>query len=217
MRGVEAIAARVEELLARRPELARMAEDIRGACALLIERFEAGGKLLACGNGGSAADAEHIVGELMKGFARARPLGPELRGRLEAVDADMGGRLAASLQSALPAIALTGHAALSSAFSNDVDPALVFAQQVLGYGRAGDVLLAISTSGRAANVLHAAVAARALGLKVIGLTGEGGGELAALCDICLSVPERETWKAQELHQSIYHAACLAIEAAFFAE
>jgi D-sedoheptulose 7-phosphate isomerase len=194
-----------------------MAEDIRAACVLLVERFEAGGKLLVCGNGGSAADAEHIVGELMKGFVRARPIGPDLRVKLEAVDPVMGRRLAASLQSALPAIALTGHPSLSSAFANDVDPALVFAQQVLGYGLAGDVLLAISTSGRAVNVLHAAVAARALGLKVIALTGEGGGELAALCDLCLRVPERETWKAQELHQALYHAICLAVEAAFFAE
>jgi D-sedoheptulose 7-phosphate isomerase len=217
MGGEPAISARIEELVARRPELAAMAGDIRAACALLVGRFEAGGKLLACGNGGSAADAEHVVGELMKGFALRRPIGPGLRAKLLGVDAAMGGRLAASLQSALPAIALTGHPSLSSAFANDVDPVLVFAQQVLGYGRPGDILMAISTSGRAANVLHAAVAARALGLAVIGLTGEGGGALAALCDICLAVPERETWKAQELHQSVYHAICLAAEAALFPE
>ena len=127
----------------------------------------------------------------------------------------MGGRLAKSLQGALPAIALTQHAALSTAFANDADPMLAFAQQLLGYGVAGDLFWGISTSGNAKNVLHAAVTARALGLKVLGMTGQGGGELAKFCDICIAVPERGNWKVQELHLPVYHAICLAVEAAFF--
>jgi D-sedoheptulose 7-phosphate isomerase len=205
----------VEELLSRRPALAPLRAHILGACELLIGCFEAGGKLLVCGNGGSAADADHIVGELMKGFVLARPLGPGLRDKFIAADPAIGPRLAESLQRGLPALALTQHPALSSAFANDVDPELVFAQQLLGYGAAGDVFWGISTSGDSKNVVSAAVVARALGLKVLGLTGEGGGELARFCDILLAVPERETWKAQELHQSVYHAICLAVEAAFF--
>lgn len=205
----------VAGLLARYPALAPLGEGISGACGLLIESFASGGKLLVCGNGGSAADADHIVGELMKGFVLRREVGADLRDKLITADPGMGPRLALSLQRGLPAIALTQAAALISAFANDADPCLVYAQQVLGYGAPGDVFWGISTSGNAKNVLHAAVAAKALGLRVLGLTGEGGGELAKFCDLLLAVPERETYKVQELHLPVYHAICLAVEAAFF--
>jgi D-sedoheptulose 7-phosphate isomerase len=215
MRGNNNITECLGVLLARRPELEPLGPSIRRACELLIEAFEGGKKLLVCGNGGSAADADHIVGEMMKGFVRKRPLAQGLRERLAAADPVMGSRMAGSLQAGLPAMALTQHASLSTAFSNDVDPALVFAQQLLGYGAPGDLLWAISTSGNASNVVHAAVAARAMGIKVIGMTGEGGGTLAKFCDLLLAAPERETYKVQELHLPIYHAICLAVEAAFF--
>jgi D-sedoheptulose 7-phosphate isomerase len=215
MRGELRMAEILRELLGRRPALAPLGEDLSKACGLLIGAFEAGRKLLVCGNGGSAADADHIVGELMKGFVLRRPVGSDLRDKFIATDPVIGARLAGSLQLGLPSIALAQAAALVSAFANDVDPSLVYAQQVLGHGVAGDVFWGISTSGNSKNVVQAAVAAKALGLKVLGLTGEGGGELAKFCDILLAVPERETWKAQELHLPIYHAICMAAEAAFF--
>ena len=215
MRGEAETRIHVDELVLRHPALFALAPEIRAACALLIEAFASGHKVLVCGNGGSAADADHIVGELMKGFVLKRELPPELRGRLVAQDAEMGGRLALSLQGALPAIALTQHPSLSTAYANDVDSALAFSQQLLGYAVAGDVFWGISTSGNAKNVLHAAVTARALGLKVLGLTGQGGGALTKSCDICLAVPERETYKVQELHLPVYHAICLTLEATFF--
>jgi D-sedoheptulose 7-phosphate isomerase len=215
MRGESRTAVILRELLARHPALAPLGGDLAGACGLLIGAFEAGRKLLVCGNGGSAADADHIVGELMKGFVLRRPVGPELRDKFITQDAAIGARLAGSLQLGLPSIALTQASALASAFANDVDPSLVYAQQVLGHGVAGDVFWGISTSGNSKNVVQAAVAARALGLKVLGMTGEGGGELARFCDVLLAVPERETWKAQELHLPVYHAICLAVESAFF--
>jgi D-sedoheptulose 7-phosphate isomerase len=202
-------------LVERHPVLAPLAASISEACVLLIASYERGGKLLVGGNGGSAADADHIVGELMKAFVRKRPLPPELREKLEAVDGRRGRRLADSLQVGLPAIALAQHASLLTAFSNDADPDLVYAQQVLGYGRPGDVFWGISTSGNSNNVVHAAVTARALGLGIIGLTGEAGGELRSLCDVCIAVPEHETYKVQELHLPVYHAVCLAVEGAFF--
>ncbi len=215
MRGEAETRIHVDELVLRHPALSPLAPEIRAACALLIEAFASGHKVLVCGNGGSAADADHIVGELMKGFVLKRELPPELRGRLVAQDAEMGGRLALSLQGALPAIALTQHPALSTAFANDADSALAFAQQLLGFAVAGDVFWGISTSGNAMNVLHAAVTARALGLKVLGMTGQGGGALAKFCDICLAVPERETYKVQELHLPVYHTICLTLEVTFF--
>jgi D-sedoheptulose 7-phosphate isomerase len=215
MKDEEETAARVDALIVRHPALEPLGAEIQRACALLIAAFKAGNKLLVCGNGGSAADADHIVGELMKSFVAPRPLAPALREKLLAADPELGARLAQSLQVGLPAIALTGHAALSSAFGNDVDPALTYAQQLLGYGAPGDIFWGISTSGNAKNVLYAAVAARALGLEVIAMTGSGGGALARQADVHLAAPERETYKVQELHLPIYHTICLAVEAAFF--
>jgi D-sedoheptulose 7-phosphate isomerase len=215
MRAEARTAEHLRILVSRYPALAPLNGEIRRGCELLIDAFEAGRKLLVCGNGGSAADADHIVGELMKGFVLRRAVAPVLCEKLIAQDAEMGARMAKSLQQGLPAIALTQASALLSAFANDVDPALVYAQQVLGLGAAGDVFWGISTSGNAKNVLHAAVAARALGLKVLGMTGEGGGMLAKFCDVCIAAPERETYKVQELHLPIYHTICLAVEAALF--
>ena len=202
-----------DELIARYPALADCRGTIEEACQTLCRCFEAGGKLLLCGNGGSAADCEHIAGELLKGFRLRRPLSEELKQAFARCGAPEG--LAERLQGALPALSLCGHSALSTAFLNDVDPYCVFAQQVMGFGRAGDVLLAISTSGNSRNVLSAAVTAKALGLAVIGLTGASGGELKALCDVTITVPETETYKVQEYHLPVYHAICEAVERRFF--
>lgn len=201
-------------LCGRVPALEGCRADIWAAFEAMRKAFAGGGKLLVCGNGGSAADAEHIVGELMKSFRLPRPLPETLRTALLAEGA-AGRILAEGLQAPLPALALTGQMALSTAFANDADPALGFAQQVLGYGRVGDVLLCISTSGNAANVRYAAHTARALGMTVLGLTGEGGGALAPLCDTCIRVPARETFLVQELHLPVYHALSEMLEAAFF--
>jgi len=202
-------------LLNRHPSLSACQADIEKAFAVLCDCYQSGGKLLVCGNGGSAADAEHIVGELMKSFSKTRSLPNPIKEKLKAACPERGSSLAMKLQAALPAISLAGNYSLSSAFANDVDPQLVFAQQVIGYGRPGDVLLAISTSGNSENVLNAAVTARAMGLKVIGLTGESGGQLRACCDVIIGVPGHETFEIQELHLPVYHALCKMLEVYFF--
>ncbi len=206
----------LESLVRKYPALAGCRNDIAAARDLLIRAYEAGHKLLLCGNGGSAADCEHIAGELLKGFERPRPLAEEVRGRLAAQGPD-GESLAEKLQQALPAISLCGHASFATAFANDVDPALVFAQLVSALGRPGDVLLAISTSGEARNVMLAARAANALGLAAIVLAGRGGGGLAPLCDVVIDVPGESTAEVQELHVPVYHTLCRALEAHFFGE
>jgi D-sedoheptulose 7-phosphate isomerase len=206
----------LDALVARHPDLAACRDDIAAARDSLIRAYEEGHKLLLCGNGGSAADCEHIAGELLKGFERRRPLPEESRRRLAAQGRE-GELLAEKLQQALPAFSLCGHPSLATAFANDVDPTLVFAQLVAALGSAGDVLLAISTSGAAANVMHAARAARALGLGTIGLSGRGGGGLAALCDVLIDVPGESTAEVQELHVPVYHHLCRAVEAHFFGD
>lgn len=205
----------LEDLFGRYEELRGERESIVKAFELMRDSFAAGGKLLAAGNGGSCSDAEHIVGELMKGFVMKRPVTSQTADALISVDPVRGAELADKLQRALPAIALTGHGALSTAFANDVDPSLVYAQQVMGYGERGDVFLGISTSGNARNVLYAAVAAKAKGMKVIGLTGMSGGALKDFCDAMIRVPVQETYKVQELHLPVYHALCLMLEGHFF--
>jgi len=201
---------------AEHPELGVCETALLAAHGELTRCFASGGKLLACGNGGSAADADHIVGELMKGFLLRRPIPDCFAQKLrEACGNTEGVALANGLQGALPAISLTAHAALTSAFANDVASDMAFAQQVYGYGKPGDVLIAISTSGNSANVLKAAQVARAKGLVVIGLTGQGGGALAPLCDVCIAVPERETYRVQELHLPVYHLLCAMVESEFF--
>lgn len=207
--------AHLEELMARYPQLEAVRGQVTEAYEILKECFQSGHKLLVAGNGGSAADSEHIVGELMKGFIKRRPVSGAMAERLEAADPQAGKELAGKLQGGLPAIALTGHAGLSTAFLNDVDGLMVYAQQVYGYGEEGDVFLGISTSGNAANVYYALVTAKAMGMKVIGLTGKNGGKLGQYADTAIIVPEQETFKIQELHLPVYHALCLMLEEHFF--
>lgn len=207
----------VELLTKRYPALSVCAADVQAAYAILEECFLNGNKLLIAGNGGSAADAEHIVGELMKGFKMPRACSEEFQKKLFEIDGERGAVLAKSLQGGLPSIALDGHMSLSTAFINDVENggSLVYAQQVYGYGKQGDVLLAISTSGNAKNVMNATVVARALGMKVIGLTGAKGGLLSSVADVTVKVPETETYMVQELHLPVYHCLCLMLEEKFF--
>ena len=205
----------LEELLSRYPSLTACREDIAQASQMLIDCYRRGGKLLLCGNGGSCADCEHIVGELMKGFVKRRPVTEEMKEALEKADPVRGKELSEKLQGGLPAIALVDHAALSTAFANDVDGMLSYAQQVNGYGKPGDVFLGISTSGNAENVMYAAVTAKAKGMKVVGLTGKDGGKLAGIADAAVIVPEMETYKIQELHLPVYHALCLMLEHRFY--
>ena len=205
----------LNDLVSRYPQLAVCREDIAKAFAVLSGSYHNRGKLLICGNGGSAADAEHIVGELMKGFKSPRRLDEASQKRLKDIDKEQGRLLAEHLQGALPAIALDGHPALSTAYMNDCEPLMCFAQQVNGYGREGDVLLGISTSGNSKNVIYAAVTAKAKGMKVIGLTGENGSRLSGMADVCIRVPETETYKVQELHLPVYHCLCLMLEEEFF--
>lgn len=205
----------LQTLTDRYPVLLPCREDIAACAERIGDTFARGGKLLIAGNGGSAADAEHIVGELMKSFVLPRPLDAALTERMRAIDPQRGDVLAKNLQQGLPAIALDGHPALSTAFQNDCQPQLVFAQQVMGYGREGDALLAISTSGNSENVLYAAIAAKARGMVVIGLTGERESRLSALSDVCIRVPATETYQVQELHLPVYHALCMIWEKRFF--
>ena len=205
----------IDLLISRYPKLEACREDIEKAYTLLESAYTCGGKLLTCGNGGSAADAEHMVGELMKAFVLERKLDHDLCEKMKAVDAEMGEVLAENLQGALPAIALDGHIALSTAYMNDCEPLLCFAQQVNGFGVAGDVLLGITTSGNSKNVLYAATVAKAKGMTVIGLTGERESKLSALADVCIRVPGQETYQVQELHLPVYHTLCLMLEESFF--
>lgn len=211
----EKLLKHTELLIERYPALEAAKEDIINAYLLMEESYSKGGKLLICGNGGSAADAEHIAGELMKGFKLPRKVSGDFAEKLTAVDGELGKVLADNLQGALPAIALDGHPALTTAYMNDCEPLLCFAQQVNGYGREEDVLLGVSTSGNSKNVLYAAVAAKAEGMKVIGLTGAKDSRLSELADVCIKVPQTETYMIQELHLPVYHCLCLMLEERFF--
>ena len=204
-------------LIRRYPVLSVCREDIAKAYDILETCFAGGNKLLVAGNGGSCADAEHIVGELMKGFKLPRKISEEFAGKLVSIDAERGAELAEKLQGGLPAIALDNHQGLNTAYINDVPNGglLMYAQQVNGYGSKWDVLLGISTSGNSKNVMYATVVARAKGMKVIGLTGEKGGQLAACADVAIKVPETETYMIQELHLPVYHCLCLMLEERFF--
>jgi D-sedoheptulose 7-phosphate isomerase len=202
-------------LIHRYPRLSGIKDTISGAYNLLTETFQSGGKVLIAGNGGSAADSEHIVGELMKDFVKKRKLSDAYISRLKEIDAEIAQYLAPRIQPGLPAIALIGHNSLSSACINDIDGHIVFAQQVYGYGKKGDLFWGISTSGNAKNVIYAATAAKAKDMKVIALTGGSGGRLSLLADISIIVPETETYKIQELHLPVYHTLCLMLEEYFF--
>lgn len=211
----DSVRAILDELIMRYPQLEGSRADIAGAYDIMKQCYDNGGKLMTAGNGGSAADSEHIVGELMKGFVKHRPVDDDMRSRLAAADEAEGAKLADVLQGALPAIALTGHNALTTAFANDVDGTYAFAQQLYGYGKSGDVFLGISTSGNSKNVIAAAVTARAMGIKVIALTGGSGGRLKELADCSVVVPSSETYKIQEMHLPVYHALCLMLEETYF--
>ena len=205
----------LEELLHRYPVLVTCRAALEAASRALENCFAAGGKLMVCGNGGSAADADHIVGELMKAYLRPRKLPEEASARLRAADPAVGPSLAESLQGALPALNLAAGSSLLSAFGNDVKPELAYAQAAWGHGRRGDVLLGISTSGNAANVRAALAACRAAGITTIGLTGRTGGKMAGLCDILINVPADRTFEIQELHLPVYHCLCATVEERFF--
>lgn len=204
-------------LIKRYPPLSAIGEALEAALDCIIESYKDGGKLLVCGNGGSAADSLHIVGELMKGFALKRELREDTREEIKKMFPEMAEYYIRNLQCALPAISLVSETGLTTAYANDNAADLSFAQQVLGHGKKGDVLLAISTSGNSANVLHAARIAKINGLKVVGLTGENGGTLKEACDVLLPVPSQITYQIQEFHLPIYHSLCLALENEFFAE
>jgi D-sedoheptulose 7-phosphate isomerase len=205
----------VDFLIERYPVLEKCREDIIKAYLVMEECYLRDGKLMIAGNGGSAADSEHIAGELMKRFKIARTIPAEFAEKLKSVDPVRGKNLAENLERGLMAIPLVAHEALTTAYINDVDGLGVFAQQLYGFGRKGDVFLGISTSGNSRNVMSATVVARALGIKVIGLTGEKGGELAEVADVAVKVPSAETYMIQELHLPVYHCWCLMLEDKFF--
>lgn len=202
-------------LIERYPVLAVCQDEIWKAFELLKETYLNNGMLMVCGNGGSGADSEHIVGELMKEFAIRRPIKEADKAHLKEVSEEHGELLAEHLQGSLPAIPLTGNISLSTAFANDAVPELVFAQQVYGYGKKYSALLGISTSGNSQNVIYAMEVAKAKEMFTIGMTGEGGGKLKALCDVCICVPATLTYQIQELHLPVYHTLCLMIEEEFF--
>ena len=206
---------KIDDLIGRYPVLSVCKDDLRAAVEAICESYRAGHKLIACGNGGSASDAEHIVGELMKGFLMPRKLDQAMADKMQRVCPDEADYFMKNLQGALPALSMVNQVALNTAFANDQAPDLSFAQQLLGMGDAGDVLLGISTSGNSTNVLYAADMAKVKGVKMIALTGETGGKLRDKADICICVPSRETYKIQEYHLPIYHMLCIAAENEFF--
>lgn len=205
----------IATLIATYPELKVCQQSLYQTLETLIETYQQRGKILICGNGGSAADCEHIVGELMKGFISQRPLPESVRQQFQQMFPEEGEYLADHLQGALPAISLVSHSALISAFANDVSAEIVYAQQVYGYGLPQDTLLAISTSGNSANVVRAVQVAKVMKLNTIGLTGQGGGKLSELCDVTIKVPKKLTHQIQELHLPVYHALCIGLENEFF--
>lgn len=207
----------IDLLIERYPSLETVRQDLINGYLIMEESYTNGGKLLVAGNGGSAADSEHIVGELMKGFKLPRKPEADFAEKLKAVDPELGAVLSENLQGALPTIALDGHPALTTAYMNDCEPLLCFAQQVNGYGKKEDVFLGISTSGNSKNILYAAAVAKAKGMKVIGLTGSKDNRLMDLADVCVKAPDTETYMIQELHLPIYHCWCLMLEDRFFGD
>ena len=205
----------LNELLERYSVLISCKEEITSAKEALIDCYKNGGKLLLCGNGGSCADCDHIVGELMKGFLKKRPLSDEKKAEMKKNFSAIEDEVLEKLQGALPAVSLPSITALNSAFCNDVDPELVYAQPLMSLAGENDILIAISTSGNSKNVYGAGKVAKALGVKVLALTGGTGGKLKEISDICICVPETETFKIQELHLPVYHYLCAATEEEFF--
>lgn len=198
----------LQKLVLRSPELSHCLSEIEAGAKLLISSFQQNHKLLLCGNGGSCADCEHIAGELVKQFSRTRPLSAELVEKL-------GPELSQELHGGLPALSLPSMIGFHTAFNNDDNPEYAFAQQVVAFGQPGDILMGISTSGNSQNIIRAAEAARALGLKVLSLTGQDGGGLATLADISIKAPATEVARVQELHLPIYHSLCQMVEDTLF--
>tara|TARA_B110000238_G_scaffold152205_1_gene164353 strand:+ start:9230 stop:9877 length:648 start_codon:yes stop_codon:yes gene_type:complete len=207
----------IEDLVVRNPELGAAKNDIYKAFELLKNSYENSGKLLICGNGGSAADADHIVGELMKRFSIPREIPENLKNTLLSDFGEKGKYMSEKLEGALPAISLNGNNALSSAFANDVDAELIYAQQVVGYGNIEDILIGISTSGNAKNVIAAMMVAKAKGMKVLGLVGRDGGAFNKYCDVLINVGGNSTPQIQELHLPVYHVLCQTLEYHFFSK
>lgn len=204
-----------DSFFGRHRDLQFMKEDILQACNLVLEAYRKGGKLLICGNGGSCADSDHIVGELMKGFLLKRPLDAALKDKFYRYFGETGREVAEKLQGSLPAISLSVHTSFNTAFINDVDAVTNYAQQVIGYAKPEDVLIGISTSGNAENVYYAFMAAKVKGIKCIGISGRDGGKLASIPDCCLVVPADETYQIQEYHLAIYHFICSFVESEMF--
>jgi len=213
----EKLTKHVELLVQRYPELEQCKEDFIKAYLIMEEAYKADHKLMIAGNGGSAADSEHIAGELMKRFKIPRPVPSDFAEKLTQIDPDRGGHLAKNLERGLMAIPLVAHEALSTAYINDVDGYGVFAQQLYGFGREGDVFVGISTSGNSENIMNAAVVAKAIGIKIVGLTGSKESKLSAIADVTVRVPQTETYMVQELHLPVYHCWCLMLEDKFFGE
>lgn len=207
----------LNKLMEEYPQLQCCSNSVETAFQVLHECYLHEGKLLICGNGGSASDSEHIVGELMKGFLMRRKVSEEIAEKFKNTFPDDGEYLSEHLQGALPAISLVSQSAISSAFINDVAADMVYAQQVYGYGKEGDVLVGLSTSGNSKNVINAFKVAKVLGVKTIGMTGENGGLTNDLCDVIIKVPSKYTYKIQEYHLPIYHALCAMLECEFFME
>lgn len=205
----------IKTLTERYPDLLPCADSIRAAYEILLDCYKTDGKVLVCGNGGSASDSEHIVGELMKGFRRKRPMPPGLQEKFRQAYGEEGLFIADRLQRGLPAISLVSQTALMTAFANDVSADLVYAQQVYAYGKPGDALIALSTSGRARNIITALQVARVLGMRTVGLTGEDGGNMLPYCDAAILAPSDSTASVQERHLPIYHTLCVMLEEAFF--
>ena len=204
----------VELCVKRYPQLDVCREDILRAIETVIACYETGGKVLICGNGGSSADSEHISGELMKGFLKKRPLSGKRRAEM-LKNMPQAAELLESLQEGLAAIPLPSFMSLNSAFGNDVDPSMIYAQGVLALAKPGDILLSITTSGNSQNVVNASLIAKALGVTVIALTGETGGKIKCIADVCIRVPASETYQVQELHLPVYHTICAAVEEHFY--
>lgn len=202
-------------MLNRCSQLKHLEKDVLAAVNIIIECYKQGGKVLVCGNGGSSSDADHIVGELMKSFEENRQLNPELKQKMKTISSDRGIILAERLQQGIPAVSLSAHNALITAIANDINGEMIFAQQVIGLGNKGDVLIALSTSGNSQNVVDALIVAKAKEMQTIGFTGETGGSMKKYCDVLLTVNEKRTTFVQELHLPLYHTICLMVEKEVF--
>ena len=207
----------IENLIIRFPKLSNCKQEIEDSILEIVNCYKNNGKLLICGNGGSASDSLHMVGELMKSFVLPRKLENKYVDKIKNIFPQEAEYFISNLQSSLPAIALVSETSLITAYSNDNNPELVFAQQVLGYGNEGDILIAISTSGNSKNVLYASQISKVKGMKVISLTGKFGGKLKEISDININVEEEETYIIQEYHLPIYHTICLGVEKEMFGE